>query len=355
MEPSKITLTVVQVPIERIKPSPFQPRETSFGDIGALADSVKEVGLINPITVRRVGDSFQLVTGERRLRALKRLGVRRIACVLKNEGLGEFGALGLLSDESSMPDELALITAYRENLERSDYDPLEEARFFSNAIHHPERFVGARGRKKWTTKELAERLGVSPVEIEARLSLLRYPRDVQDKIVKLHRRETPEPGELPSSWAQDLVSKLDEDQAIKLARQIIRSPDMMCQEHYQTWTLDHVRFHIKTTKLPEHPLPPKETIRRIRQAGKEVIEEIPEDIRAPMQRTIEAAVKVQKEIDSSIKPRIEREFREHPESARPLIVAAQGVLSKVPVLECPHCHTKPARVVWECCKQPFRA
>jgi len=355
MEPSKITVTLVQVPIERIKPSPFQPRETSFGDIGALASSVKEVGLISPITVRRVGDSFQLVTGERRLRALKRLGVRTIACILRTQGLSEFGALGLLSDESTMPDELALTTAYRENLERSDYDPLEEAKFFSNAIHHPERFAGARGRKKWSTKELADRLGISPAEIEARLNLLRYPKDVQDKIVKLRIREAPEPGELPSSWAQDIMSKLDQDGALKLARQIVKSPDMMCQEHLQTWTLDHVRFHIKTTKLPEHRLAPKQTIRRIEQAGKEVMEEIPEDIRAPMQRTIEAAVKVQKEMDSSIKPRIEREFREHPESARPLIIAAQGVLSKVPVLECPHCHAKPARVVWECCKRPFRA
>jgi len=356
MESSKVTLTVVQVPLERIKPSPFQPRETSFGDIEALARSIKETGLINPITIRKVGDSFHLVTGERRFRALKKLGVKRIPCVLKTEGLDDFGVLGLLSDESTMTNELALVTAYRENLERSDYDPLEEARFFDNAIHHPERFVGAHGpKKKWTTKELAERLSISPAEIEARLSLLKYPKDVLERIVRLQRRETPTSGELPASWAQDLIGKLNEDQAAKIARQIIKSPDMICQEHYQTWTLDHVRFHIKTAKAPERPLAPKETVRRIKEAGRRVIEEIPEDIRGPMERTIEAAVRAHKEIDSSIKPRIEQEFREHPEHARPLIVAAQGVLSKVPVLECPHCHTKPTRVVWECCKQPFRA
>jgi len=354
MKSSKLNLTVVQVPLEKIKPNPYQPRETSFGDINALAASIKGTGLISPLTIRRDGDLFQLVTGERRLRALRKLGVKSIPCVLKAQGLGDFGALGLLADISAMPDDLTLATAYRENLERNDYDPLEEAKFFENAIHHPERFVEARSRKKWTSSELADRLGISKAEIEARLSLLKLPKDIQERVIKLQRREVPDEGELPASWAQELVIKLKESHAVKLARQIVKSPNMMCQEHYMTWTLDHIRFHIKLMKAPERALPPKEAIRRIKEAGREVVQEIPEDIRTPMRRTIEAALSVQKQIGSSIKPRIEREFREHPEHARPLVIAAQGVLSKIPVLECPHCGTKPTRVVWECCKRPFK-
>ena len=355
MKSLRLTATVVHVPLERIKPSPYQPRETSFGDINALAASIKETGLIHPITIRRDGDSLQLVTGERRLRALRRLGVKSIPRVLKTKGLGDFGALGLLTDVSAMPDELAFITAYRENLERNDYAPLEEAKFFDNAIRHPERFVGAvRSRKRWTSGELAEKLGISKAEIEARLSLLKFPKDVQERIVKLQRREVPAEGELPASWAQDLMTKLKESRAEKLARQIVKSPNMICQEHYMTWTLDHIRFHIKLMKAPKRTPPPKEAIQRIREAGREVVEEIPDEIRTPIERTIKAAIDVQKQIGSTIKPRIEKEFREHPEHARPLVMAAQGVLSKIPVLECPHCGAKPARVVWECCKQPFK-
>lgn len=355
LKSATVTLTVVQVPIERIRPSPFQPRETSYGDIGTLAGSIKQAGLINPITIRKIGDSFQLVTGERRLRALKKLGVKSIPCVMKADGLGEFGSIGLLSDESIMSDELALVTAYRENLERNDYDPLEEAKFFDNAIRHPEKFAGAKTRKRWTPRELAERIGVSQSEIQARLGLLTYPKDIQERIVKLQRREVPEAGEFPASWAGEMIEKLDESHALKLARQIIKSPEMVCQDHSQTWTLDHIRFHIKTLKTPERPLSQKEGIQRIKASGREALRDIDESLRRPMEATIQATVKAQREIESTIKPRIEREFRENPELARPLVVAAQATLSKVPVLECPNCHTRPTRVVWECCKQPFRA
>ncbi len=355
MKSSTATLTVVQVPIERIRPSPFQPRETSYGDIGTLAGSIKQAGLINPITIRKVGDSFQLVTGERRLRALKKLGVRSIPCVMKADSLGEFGSIGLLSDESTMPDELALITAYRENLERNDYDPLEEAKFFDNAIRHPEKFVGAKNRKKWTTKELGERLGVPITDIEGRLVLLSYPKDVQDKIVRLRGGALPESGELPVSWARDIMHSLDESEALKLARQIVKSPNMVCQEHSQTWGIDHIRFHVKTIRTPEHPISSKEAIQRIRESGRDTLKDVDEDIRRPMEATIRATVNAQRDIQSTIKPRIEREFRERPELARPLVIAAQATLSKVPILECPHCHTRPTRVVWECCKQPFKA
>lgn len=102
---------VLLVKVEDIEPSPFQPRRT-FNDeqISELADSIRERGLVQPLVVRKVNGKFELIAGERRLRAMKKLGKPEVKVVMMEATDREVA-------------ELALI----ENLQREDLTPLEEA------------------------------------------------------------------------------------------------------------------------------------------------------------------------------------------------------------------------------------
>jgi ParB-like partition proteins len=103
---------LIRIPISRIRPNPFQPRK-SF-DPNQLADleaSLAASGLLQPIAVRRMGDAFELIAGERRLRAATNLGWTEIPALIKD-----------LDDQSS------LVMALVENLQRTDLNPIDEAR-----------------------------------------------------------------------------------------------------------------------------------------------------------------------------------------------------------------------------------
>ena len=102
---------VIKAAVSEIATSPFQPRR-HFNEkqIAELADSIRERGLVQPLVVRRVNGKFELIAGERRLRALKRLGMRQAKVVVHNATDQEVAELTLI-----------------ENLQREDLTPLEEA------------------------------------------------------------------------------------------------------------------------------------------------------------------------------------------------------------------------------------
>lgn len=102
---------VLLVKVEDIEPSPFQPRRVFHEEqIGELADSIRERGLVQPLVVRKVNGKFELIAGERRLRAVRKLGQSEVKVVMMEASDREVA-------------ELALI----ENLQREDLTPLEEA------------------------------------------------------------------------------------------------------------------------------------------------------------------------------------------------------------------------------------
>ncbi len=102
---------VLLVKVEDIEPSPFQPRRVFHEEqIGELADSIRERGLVQPLVVRKVNGKFELIAGERRLRAVRKLGQSEVKVVMMEATDREVA-------------ELALI----ENLQREDLTPLEEA------------------------------------------------------------------------------------------------------------------------------------------------------------------------------------------------------------------------------------
>jgi ParB family transcriptional regulator, chromosome partitioning protein len=159
---------LMEVPVNAVAPNPKQPR-TRFDDetIAALAASIREVGILQPLVVRRAGDGrYELIAGERRLRAAKAAGLASVPIVLRD------------SEDSELLRE-ALI----ENIHREDLNPIEQAEAFKALL-------GELGLKQ---EELADRVGVSRSHIANTIRLLALPLDVQqfladDKITAGHAR-----------------------------------------------------------------------------------------------------------------------------------------------------------------------
>ena len=176
----------VEVPIGLIDPSPRQPRKRFDADaLDALAASIREQGLVQPLVVRRVGGRYELVAGERRMRALQRLEMKTAPVVIKDVA----GPRVL---------ELALV----ENLQRADLDPLETAGAYESLL----RDTGQ------THEKLAERLGVSRVKITNTLRLLSLPDAVRSLVAE---------GRLGEGHARALLGLANPASQLRLAKRIV--------------------------------------------------------------------------------------------------------------------------------------
>ena len=148
---------VLELPIEDVGPNPFQPR-TRFDEdsLKELADSIRTTGVLQPVIVRRVGPGdFQLVAGERRLRAAQIAGLRSIPALVRD-----------YEDRELM--ELALI----ENVQREDLNPIDEAKAYQALIQK----IGL------THDQISERVGKQRVTITNSLRLLALPVEVMDMV-----------------------------------------------------------------------------------------------------------------------------------------------------------------------------
>jgi len=154
---------VEYIPIDEIEKSTVQPRK-HFDDaaLRELADSIAACGILNPLTVRRKGSAYELVAGERRLRAAKLAGLFEVPCIL----------LGVDMETASL---LALV----ENIQREDLDFLEEAR----AIRRLMDLFGL------SQEDVARRLGKSQPAIANKLRVLKLPEDVLDQLRDAHCSE----------------------------------------------------------------------------------------------------------------------------------------------------------------------
>ena len=109
---------IVQVPVNEIDPNPNQPRRVFDGEsLAALAESIKQYGVLSPISVRLHYGRYELIAGERRLRAARLAGLTRVPCLVLDVDMEESGLLAMV-----------------ENLQREDLDFVEEARGISNLI-----------------------------------------------------------------------------------------------------------------------------------------------------------------------------------------------------------------------------
>lgn len=149
--------SVQRISPESIVPNPFQPRKTFHDDsLQELAASIREFGVIQPLLVRRQGDVFELIAGERRLRASKLAGLSEVPAIIRE------------LDDKEMA-ELAMI----ENLQREDLHFLEEAEGYQHLI----------ASFNFTQEELARRVGKNQSTIANKLRLLKLAPEVRQAVV----------------------------------------------------------------------------------------------------------------------------------------------------------------------------
>ena len=160
-------LEVVEVPIDKIEPNPFQPRKT-FTEEGLveLTSSVREYGIIQPLVLRKTEFGFEIIAGERRLRAAKRVGVSVVPCLIRQASDNEMA-------------EIALI----ENLQREDLHYFEESSGYEMLL----------SQFQLTQEELAKRVGKDQSTIANKLRLLKLAPEVrnfiyQSKLTERHSR-----------------------------------------------------------------------------------------------------------------------------------------------------------------------
>ncbi|MGG4455091.1 ParB/RepB/Spo0J family partition protein [Brevibacillus brevis] len=147
---------VKEVSINEIRPNPYQPRkEFEQSAIEELAQSIKEHGIIQPLIVRKSIKGYELVAGERRLRAAKVAGLKEVPVVVK-----------AYTDQQLM--EIALI----ENLQRENLNPLEEAEAYDKLISHHD----------YTQEQLAQKIGKSRPHVANMLRLLQLPEKIRKMV-----------------------------------------------------------------------------------------------------------------------------------------------------------------------------
>jgi ParB family chromosome partitioning protein len=170
-----------------IVPNPQQPRSVFEPEaFGELVHSIRQFGVLQPIVVRPKGAGYELIMGERRLRASKEAGLAKIPAIVRET-----------ADENMLRDALL------ENLHRSNLNPLEEASAYKQMLED----FGS------TQEELADRLGRSRPQITNTLRLLRLPLVVQTKVAS---------GVISAGHARALLGAPDDQTMIALAERVIR-------------------------------------------------------------------------------------------------------------------------------------
>ena len=183
-DPNDATATVVA--LSSIRPNPMQPRHHFREEaVEELAESIRQKGILQPLLVRRHGDIYELIAGERRLRAAERAGLSRVPVTIRE-----------VSDEEML--ELALI----ENIQREDLNPMEEARAFRTMM----------SELNITQQELSERVGKDRSTIANTIRLLQLPEKVRAQV---------EAGEISAGHARALAAAGSDAAKIDLAKRVI--------------------------------------------------------------------------------------------------------------------------------------
>jgi len=185
--PTQVAGGPVQIDIDIIEPSPYQPR-TRFREeaLDELARSIQASGIIQPIVVRAIGHRFQLIAGERRWRAAQRAGLNKVSAIIRQ-----------------VPDELALEMTLVENIQREDLNAIEQARAFERLM---DEFQS-------TQEAVAERTGKDRTTVANAIRLLKLEPTIQDWI---------EEGKLSAGHGRALLAVPDSALRMRYAQRAAR-------------------------------------------------------------------------------------------------------------------------------------
>lgn len=202
---------IQDIPVGDMVPNPQQPRKDfEINALNELAASLRQSGVIQPVVVRRAGQGYQLIVGERRWRAAKLAGLEKIPAVVREA-----------TDAESL--ELALI----ENLLREDLNPIEEAEAYQKLL----------AQFAWTQEELAERVGKDRSSIANCLRLLKLPESIQADL---------RAGRLTMGHARALLSLGSAADQLRLREEILA----------HSWSVRATEEDVqrKRSQLPRRPL-----------------------------------------------------------------------------------------------------
>ncbi len=175
------------LPIAKIKPNPDQPRmQFDETELAELSESIEKHGVLQPLLVRSKGSSYEIIAGERRYQASKLAGLKEVPVIIKDVSDDEMLALALI-----------------ENLQRSDLNPLEEAKGYKRLIES----------SGMTQEALAKAVSKSRSAITNSLRLLDLPEKVQDLLFE---------GKLTAGHARAILAVPFEDARIKLAEKVVQ-------------------------------------------------------------------------------------------------------------------------------------
>jgi len=203
-EDREIPESTRELPIESIDPNPYQPRG-SFPDaqLDELTDSIRERGVLQPLIVRRHGERYQLVAGERRLRAAKKAGIGRVPVVILEVG-----------------DREALEIALIENIQRENLNPIEVA----HAYHRLHDEFGL------TQEVIAARVGKNRSTVTNSMRLLQLPLRIQEQIIS---------GAISAGHARGILAlrgheaQVDVANAVATRRLSVRDTERLVRERNQ--------------------------------------------------------------------------------------------------------------------------
>jgi ParB family transcriptional regulator, chromosome partitioning protein len=175
-----------EVSVDSIEHNPYQPRKQFDDDeLDSLRESIKVHGVLQPLVVRQIGDRYQLIAGERRLRAARAAGLPAVPVRLVD-----------------FNDQQVVEAALVENIQRSDLNPIEKAQGFKDYLD----------RFKMTHEQLAHRLGMARPTISNLVALLELPPEVQDAV---------RVGQLSTGHAKLLRGVNDYFHQVRIAKEIV--------------------------------------------------------------------------------------------------------------------------------------
>lgn len=199
---------VLYLPTARIRPNPMQPRKHfDTGGLQELAGSIRQYGVLQPLTVRKAGGAYELVAGERRLRAARLAGLTEVPCLLADVDEEASGMLALV-----------------ENLQRRDLDYIEEAEGLQKLMQ----------QYHLSQEQAARRIGKSQSAVANKLRILRHPPSVLQALREHH---------LTERHARALLRLPDEEERLRVIGLIVQGE----------WTVAKTERYIDARLAPKVP------------------------------------------------------------------------------------------------------
>ena len=190
---------IIEINLDELRANPYQPRKVFKDDaLVELSESIKEHGVFQPIIVKKSIKGYEIIAGERRVRASKMAGLTKIPAIIRN-----------LNDEQMM--EIALL----ENLQRENLSAIEEATAYKSMIE----------KLNLTQDELSKKVGKSRSHITNILGLLRLPKEVQEMVAN---------NQISMGHARVLSKLEDDNKIIEIAKQIVEKKIPVRELEYQT-------------------------------------------------------------------------------------------------------------------------